>query len=156
MIKNLIEVERLNEQDEKAVIDFIDKSLKKEFPETYHHLDADDLNDLRNAYNGERDIFLVAKKEDNIVGTIAIKEENSEVALLRRLFVAQEYRSKGFGSALIKKAIDFCKDQNYSMISFRGNNQMDKAIRAIEKNGFIRKDLVDFGGFHIYIYVKLL
>ena len=156
MIKNLIEVERLITQDEKAVIDFIDQSLKKEFPETYHHLDADDLNDLYNAYSGERDIFLVAKKDDSIVGTIAIKEENSEVALLRRLFVAAEYRSKGFGSALIKKAVDFCREKNYSMISFRGNNQMDKAIRVIEHNGFIRKDLVNFGGLHIYIYVKLL
>ena len=156
MINNSIQIETLTEKDEKDVAGFIDQSLKKEFPDTYHHLDADDLDNLKNSYNGKRDLFLVAKKDNSIVGTIAIKEENEEVALLRRLFIAQEYRSKGFGSALIQKAVDFCKNQNYAMVSFRGNNQMDKAIRAIERNGFIRKDLVDFGGFHIYIYVKLL
>ena len=156
MIEKTIQVEKLTKEDENTVVYFIDHSLKNEFPETYHHLAADDLNDLHNAYNGKRDIFLVAKKDHNIIGTIAVKEENSEVALLRRLFVTQEYRSKGFGSALIKKAIKFCKEKNYSMISFRGNNQMDKAIRVIEKHGFVRKDLVNFGGFHIYIYVKLI
>ncbi|MDX9702896.1 MAG: GNAT family N-acetyltransferase [Candidatus Auribacterota bacterium] len=151
-----INIEKLQKSDHKDVVAFVNHLMNTEFPGTLHHLEADDLDHLMDAYNGKRDAFLVMKKDGSIIGTVAVKEDSKEVALLRRLFIAKECRNKGYGKMLVQKAIDFCNDKNYQMISFRGNNQMDQAIRVIEKFGFIRKDLIDFGAFHIYIYVKLL
>ncbi len=151
-----IAITPLQQSDQKDVITFVNHLLEKEFGGSFHHLEADDLDNLMDAYNGKRDLFLVLKSDNKVIGTVAIKEDSKEVGLLRRLFIDPEYRNKGYGKMLVQKAIDFCIENNYEMISFRGNNQMDQAIRVIEKFGFIRKDLIDFGAFHIYIYVKLL
>lgn len=151
-----VEVERLQPADQKQAITFINHLLETEFPRSFHHLEADDLDNLSEAYSGNRDVFFVLKKGNDVIGTVAVKEDSDEVALLRRLFIGQEYRNMGYGKLLVAKAVEFCQKHGYQMISFRGNNQMDQAIRVIEKFGFIRKDLIDFGAFHIYIYVKLL
>jgi len=155
MDENLI-IEPITKSFEPQTVDFINSILKSEFPDSLHHLAADDLENLCDNYKGKRDLFLVLKTETDIIGTVAIKEDSRQVALLRRLFVSPQYRNKGYGKLLIQKAIDFCIDKKYEMICFRGNNQMDGAIKIIEKFGFIKKDLIDFGSFHIYIYVKLL
>jgi len=151
-----IDVCEINKNDAVAVVDFINGILENEFSESYHHLTADDLENVCNSYSGERDMFLVLKNTDKIIGTVAVKEDAKEVALLRRLFIAPEYRKKGYGKLMVQKAIEFCEKHQYEMISFRGNNQMDSAIKVMERFGFIKKEIIDFGAFHIYIYVKLL
>lgn len=154
-IKDII-IEPLKEDESTAIAHFVDSLLHSEHPDLMHHLAADDLDNVFKSYNGKRDTFFVVKHNGDIIATAAIKEESKEVALLRRFFVAPEQRNKGIGPALINKIIQFCTDHNYQMISFRGNNQMDNAIQIIEQMGFIRKDIIDFGEFHMYIYVKLL
>ncbi len=149
-------IEPITKPLEPQTVDFINAILRSEFPDSFHHLVADDLANLCDNYRGKRDLFLVLKNDSDIIGTVAIKEDSRQVALLRRLFVSPNYRNKGYGKMLMQKAIDFCLDKKYEMICFRGNNQMDGAIKTIEKFGFIRKDLLDLGSFHIYIYVKLL
>ena len=151
-----ISINPLQQSDQKDVISFVNHLLEEEFGGSFHHLEADDLDNLMKAYSGKRDLFLVLKDGDEVIGTVGVKEDSKEVGLLRRLFISPKYRNKGYGKMLVQKAIDFCTENNYEMISFRGNNQMDQAIRVMEKFGFIRKDLIDFGAFHIYIYVKLL
>jgi len=147
---------KLTKQDEPQVVDFIESILDRDYPEVPHHHVIDDLDKLYETYTGKRDTFFVIKDDDTIVGTVGIKEENSQVALLRRLFVSPHYRNKGIGTQLINKAIDFCEKNKYEMILFRGTNHMVRAIRIVEKLGFIKRDLVDFGDFHIFIYAKLL
>lgn len=154
-LKN-ISFEEITKTNEKEVAEFINRILTTEFKDIVHHLDADDLNNLCDAYSGKRNFFLVLRNSGKIIGTVGIKEENRQVALLRRLFIAPECRKKGYARILVEKAEEFCRKQRYQMISFRGNNQMDSALRAIEKLKFIRKDIISFGVFHMYIYVKLL
>ncbi|MEW6534239.1 MAG: GNAT family N-acetyltransferase [Candidatus Auribacterota bacterium] len=156
MKKQDFNIDAIVKTDEPAAASFINGILESEYPDIVHHLAADDLNNLCDAYSGPRDTFFTVKQNNNIIGTIGIKEDSKEVALLRRFFIAPDYRNKGLGTILINKVIDFCIANNYQMISFRGNNQMDTAVKVIEKMGFIRKDIVSFGEFHIYIYVKLL
>jgi len=146
----------ISKSDEPVAAGFINGILESEYPDIVHHLAADDLDNLCDAYSGPRDLFLTVKQNDNIIGTIGIKEDSKEVALLRRFFIAPDYRNQGLGTVLVNKVIDFCVQNDYEMVSFRGNNQMDTAVKVIEKMGFIRKDIVSFGEFHIYIYVKLL
>ena len=153
---NKIDVSEINTNDSKAVVDFINGILESEFSDSYHHLAADDLEDVCDSYSGERDMFLVLKDAGEIIGSVAVKEDAKEVALLRRLFIAPEHRKKGYGKLMVQKAIEFCEKNGYEMISFRGNNQMDSAIKVMERFGFIKKDIIDLGAFHIYIYVKLL
>ncbi len=151
-----VDVVEISKDDSTAVVDFINGILENEFSESYHHLAADDLDDVCKSYSGNRDMFLVLKDEGEIIGSVAVKEDAKEVALLRRLFIAPEHRKKGYGKLMVQKAIEFCEKNGYEMISFRGNNQMDSAIKVMERFGFIKKDIIDFGAFHIYIYVKLL
>ncbi|MCB1194766.1 GNAT family N-acetyltransferase [bacterium] len=147
---------KLTKTDEPHVVDFIESILDREYPEVPHHHVVDDLDKLYETYQGKRDTFLIIKNNGAIVGTVGIKEENPQVALLRRLFVAPEYRNKGFGTKLVEEVIRFCEQMKYEMILFRGTNHMGRAIRIVEKLGFIKRDLVDFGDFHIFIYAKLL
>ena len=153
--KNIV-IEAIQESTEKEAAQFIEDILHQEFHDIVHHLDADDLKNLHTTYTGNRNMFLILKDGDKIIGTVGIKEDSYQVALLRRLFIDPAYRNRGYGSKLVQKAIEFCKEHGYEMICFRGNNQMDNALRVIEKHNFIKKDIIDFGLFHMYIYVKLL
>ena len=85
-------------------------------------------------------IFLVLENQGEIIGTVAIKEEDKDTALLRRLFVSPLFRNKGCGKSLVDSAVQFCKKHNYQTIIFQGNEKMIAALRLCAKQGFKEKE----------------
>lgn len=141
----MVYIRPVKKEEYKYVHDFIENILKEEFPDEAPLYNYDDLDDIGKSYSGEKEIFLVAEKDNTIVGTIAVKEDSPDVALLRRIFVHKDYRGKGYGAKLLCTAINFCFQHGYKSIIFRGSSRMRNALQLCLQNGFKKNEEIDLG-----------
>ncbi|MBN2302571.1 MAG: GNAT family N-acetyltransferase [Lentisphaerae bacterium] len=146
----MIKIRKLEPGDEDKIKDFINGIMTDEFSVENSAYAYEDLNNVMEHYGGDRELFLVAEEEDGkVIGTLAIKEDGPDTALLRRVLVDKKYRGKGYGGMLLKQAMDFCFDHNYKNVSFRGTDRMQTALRLCLKNGFEEQDVAEFGDFKL-------
>lgn len=141
---------RFEQNDADGVKNLILTILSKEYPFDKAAYSDSDLNKISEVYGGGRDSFFVIQSGNEIAGTVGVKEETKEDALLRRLFVDVKHRKHGYGTELLKAAIGFCKDNGYKHIIFRCTDRMGDAMRLCEKNGFRESEKLEIGGFHIH------
>ena len=140
-----IKIRKFRAVDQPQVAKLISAILHNEFTlekDTYSDFD---LNDIKKAYSGKKDIFYVAVIGNSVIGTIAIKEDDNNTALLRRVFVSREFRGIGLGKKLILKAIEFCEQKKFRIINFCTTDKMQAAIRLCKKNGFERRAQMSLG-----------
>ncbi len=145
------EIRPVKNADVPQILKLIKTILEGEFGKEASVYPQIDLYDLEASYGGDRDQFLVADKGGHIIGTVAIKEEDDKVALLRRVFVDPRYRGKGYGLRLVEEAIAFCKKKRYKKISFRGTTRMAMALSLCKKKGFQEVDRVAMEDFQIIL-----
>jgi putative acetyltransferase len=136
--------------DEKGVKDLILGILAKEYPFDKSAYSDSDLDRITEVYGGSRDSFFVIEEEGAIVATAGIKEESKDEAILRRLFVDQDHRRKGYGKDLFNRAVVFCKDKGYKKLYFRCTDRMADAIRLCMKEGFKETESLEISGFKIH------
>ena len=74
----------MTDKDAPKIKGFINRIMASEFSKECKAYEYKDLDNLPGHYGGKRNIFLVAEKDGKVVGTVAIKEDGSDVALLRR------------------------------------------------------------------------
>jgi len=88
------------------------------------------------------DKYWVAQREQKLIGTIAILAPENGYAILKNMFVKKEFRGKEFGvsSALLSKALAWCKSKNYNIIYLGTMEQFIAAQKFYENNGFQRID----------------
>src|SRR4051794_16426174 len=74
-----------------------------------------DMEDICAAYmRHPGNHFWVAQTPDgDIVGMIGIQQHDEGVGEIRRLRVANPYRRRGIGSALVETALRFCQERQY-------------------------------------------
>lgn len=145
-----MEIRAFKTTDSKKVKELILAVLTTEYPFDKKAYSDSDLDDIGGVYGGERNHFFVVDDNGKIAGTVGIKEDETNTAILRRLFVSSDYRRKGLGKMLLEKALDFTKEKNYKHVVFRTTNRMIQAIELCKKNGFEMKEKIDLGGFEIY------
>lgn len=145
-----MQVRKFDEKDGESVKNLIISILTKEYPFDKSVYEDSDIADIRKAYSGKRDTFFVLDAEKDVVGTVGVKEDSIDTALLRRLFVKPAFRRKGYGSLLLSKAINHCKKSNFKHIVFRATGRMSQAINLLRKTGFREIEKIDLGGFQIY------
>lgn len=151
-----MQVRTLKKEDVDEVRELILSILTREYPFDRSAYSDSDLYDLMGTYNGVRDGFFVLEDAGKIIGTVGIKEDSKEVALLRRLFVEASSRQKGYGSLLMDQALLYCKKKGYHKIVFRTTNRMIQAIELCIKKGFNKEEQLDLEGFQIYKFARLL
>lgn len=147
----MAKIRKIASSDSESVKNLINGIMNGEFPSESPAYAYEDLDNLSEHYGGDREIFLVAEKDGQIVGTVAVKEDGKDVALLRRVFVHPDYRGKGYGAKLMSKAMDFCFEHNYKTVTFRGTGRMRDAVNLCLKNGFKEDDVSELGDFQLII-----
>jgi len=152
----MISIRKGVSEDSEAVRQLIVSILTAEYNAVGESIDLQDLHDIASSYGGERDLFLVAEKDGSIIGTVALKEDSQETALLRRIFVQSDFRGKGYGDALLSEAMEYCEKMGYENVFFRGTDRMQTAISLCLKNGFEEDDVADLGDFTMVILSKNL
>lgn len=71
-----------------------------------------------------------------VVGMIGVQHHDAGSAEIRRLRVAQAYRRRGIGSALVEAAVRFCEERNYLKVTLDTFMDREPAIRLFEKFRF--------------------
>ncbi len=148
-----MQVRTFEKKDNPSVKNLIISILTKEYPFDESVYEESDLSDIKQVYGGKRDVFLVVESEGQIMGTIGIKEDTKDTAIIRRLFVDPSCRRKGYGALLLDKGIRHCKKNNFKHIAFRTTGRMIQAINLIKKMNFKEAEKIDLGGFQIYKYI---
>ena len=136
--------------DAKGVKELILTVLEKEYPFHRSAYSDSDLDRIGEIYGGAKESFFVMEEKGKIVGTVGIKEDSKDDALLRRLFVDAAFRKRGYGSLLARTAIDFCKEKGYRRIYFRCTDRMQDAMKLCIKNGFRETEKLPVSGFNIH------
>lgn len=148
-----MQVRAFERKDNNNVKNLIVSILTTEYPFDKSVYENSDLSDISNAYGEKRDSFLVLENKGKILGTIGIKEDSKETALIRRLFVDPSCRRKGYGALLLEKGISHCKRNNFTHIVFRTTGRMAQAINLLKKTNFKEVEKIDLGGFRIYKFM---
>jgi len=139
-----------SKQDTDGVKNLILSILTKEYPFDKNAYSDSDLARIDEVYGGKKDSFMIIEHSGDIVGTVGIKEDSEESALLRRLFVDIKHRKKGYGTELLDKAIEFCKEKGYKRIAFRCTDRMKDAMNLCLRKGFKEIEALDVAGFKIH------
>lgn len=153
---NAIQIRKIRPDDAPQVKSLINTILDSEFTTERKAYACFDLDDPVQYYSGHKDIFLVAEKDGKIIGTVAIKEDAPDTALLRRVFVHKDFRGQGYGAKLMKKALEFCFDHDYHTVNFRGTDKMQSALKLCMKQGFQEQDVNAAQDFKMFILTKTL
>lgn len=136
--------------DAKGAKELILSILIKEYPFDKNVYSDSDLERIDEVYGGAKDSFMVIEDNGEIVGTVGVKEDTKDTALLRRLFVDLKHRKKGYGTELLNKAVDFCREKGYKRVYFRCTDRMSDAMRLCLKKGFTETEALEVSGFKIH------
>ncbi|MFH1858019.1 MAG: GNAT family N-acetyltransferase [Candidatus Omnitrophota bacterium] len=147
-----MKVRSFQEEDAPAVKALINRIMDEEFQLEKHAYSGTDLDMISQVYRGARNAFLVGEENHHIVGTVAIKEDDRDTALLRRLFVDPACRGRQCGSLLVDEALQFCRKEGYKKVVFRGTAGMSAAMGLIRKKGFSETERIRFGAIEIILF----
>lgn len=148
-----MEIRRFNNKDQAEVKKLITEILSEEFLMDQRAYPYSDLDSVSTVYGGEREGFFVGEEKGKVIGTVGVKEESKEVAILRRLFINSAYRGKGFGRLLMDRALAFCREKGYKEAIFHVSTNMKTAMALCKRRGFKEKERLELGGIDI---VKLV
>ncbi len=89
-------------------------------------------------FDDERDGLWVATANDKFAGAVAIDGQHAmtDGARLRWFIVDPQFQDAGLGNRLISRAIQFCRDRNYSKIFLWTFEGLDAARRLYERQNF--------------------
>jgi ribosomal protein S18 acetylase RimI-like enzyme len=99
-----------------------------------------------NLVNDSDSYCLIAEDNDKAIGYLVASSKEtsyrkSKCAELQNMGVSFDYRSKGIGSMLVQKCLEWAKSKDYQKVyvsAYFGNTE---AIRFYKKNGFLEIDL---------------
>lgn len=99
---------------------------------------AMDLSQFLSRFDQTRDGFWTLCLHNRVEGGIAIDGIGAPTdgAHLRWFIVSQEMQGRGFGNQLMKEAISFCKERNYSRVYLWTFDGLHAARHLYEKFGF--------------------
>lgn len=95
-----------------------------------------DLDDIEGFYDGGAFDVLVLE-EDEIIGTVGLKPEDGGVFELRKMYLKENYRGRGYGARLLKHAIARAKELGGVRIELETARVLKEAIGLYEKFGFV-------------------
>lgn len=150
---NVMNIRPFQEKDGEAVKTLISDILDQEFQLVKSVYSDTDLNTISKTYSGKRNTFFVGEVDRRIIGTVAVKEDDRETALLRRLFVAPAFRGKDLGSRLVDEALRFCREKGYKKVVFRGTKGMSAASSLMRRKGFREAERIRLGEIEMIRFV---
>ncbi len=144
-VLEVVQIRRFVIEDKEAIKKLISAIMDGEFREDKPAFSMEDLESLENHYGNLGEAFFVAEDGRKIIGTAAVKREDDRIAIIRRIFVAPEYRKKQIGIKLLIRAIEFCKEVGYRELVFRTTSRMTGAIALCKKQGFQSRARIPMG-----------
>jgi ribosomal protein S18 acetylase RimI-like enzyme len=104
---------------------------------TFQNID-DELENFPNKYKEPFGTFIIAKDNENVIGCVGLKDLDSNICEMKRLYVSDAYKGKGIGKKLTEKIIEEAKIKNYEKMRLDTLNTMETALDIYYKNGFYK------------------
>lgn len=124
------------EKNRVEVKKFVLKVLS-EFGFSYNKESDFDLSKIEKYYSQmNRSIFLLYIEKDKIIGTIALKKHDKNIAELKRFYVVNEYRGQGVGKQLHSEILKYARVFKYKKIILDTTPNMLKAIGFYARAGY--------------------
>lgn len=99
-------------------------------------------NDIENMDNDtfykDNGKFLLAVENDNVIGSISLKNEGDGKGFLKSFYVKKEYRANKIGLKLMEEMVQGALNLGYAELVLETYELMESAIRFYEKYGFKR------------------
>jgi len=91
------------------------------------------------SYQSPKDVYYVIAQGDKLLGGVGIKplkDINSEICEIQKMYFTPEVRGKGYGKLLFKKCLEFAKLSGYKQCYLESASQLKAAIHIYESFGF--------------------
>jgi len=97
---------------------------------------SEELLQLKKMYGPPAGGIILAKNENDFVGSVAIRKIDTETAELKRMYVKPSSQKQGIGNRLVEEAILLAKKCGYKKIQLDTLNTMQPAIKLYKQYGF--------------------
>ncbi|NOR49294.1 MAG: GNAT family N-acetyltransferase [Methanosarcinaceae archaeon] len=101
----------------------------------YDPVKDSDLEDICGYYIDNGGVFYIGTIDGDVVGTGAVRRINSKKCEIKRIYVKQEFRGRGFGEELFLKALEFART-HYHVVTLKTDKTLIEAINMYQKHGF--------------------
>ncbi len=95
---------------------------------------------LPKSYQEHGGRFWVAERAGAVVGTCGLFPVDPSVFEVRKMYLLPAVRSLGVGRRLLDEAVAFARQQRARQLVLDTTEQMVRAIKFYEANGFVRDD----------------
>jgi N-acetylglutamate synthase-like GNAT family acetyltransferase len=132
-----ITIRQFRPDDQEAVISLILNGLGEHFGHIDHSLNPD-LDDISGSYLSQGHHFVVAVKDENIIGAGGLLLVNEDEGRIVRLSVSGSYRGQGLGSSIVTTLLGLAGELGLSRVHVETNLDWYQAIALYERCGFER------------------
>lgn len=134
-----IDIRPFKTEDVEYVIDrqlSLYESERQFTTETWKKYLTQGVMDLVDKFDENKDCMYILECDGNAAGCVAITHVSEDVAQLRYFFLEPEVRGMGAGTALLNKALDFCREKKYSHVFLWTVSAQETARTLYKKAGF--------------------
>jgi len=94
-----------------------------------------DLDDIGGYYLADGGMFFTGILGDEIIGTAAVRRVGAEQCEIRRLYMKQEFRGRGYGKQLFQDALSYARS-NYPVVTLKTDKSLGRAVSIYLKSRF--------------------
>lgn len=95
-----------------------------------------ELDDLKSMYAHPDGAAYVLRKNNMTIGCIAVRKLETNIAEIKRMFVRETARGKGYGKLLLDCALVACHELGYERVRLDTLDYMKPAIQAYKNASF--------------------
>lgn len=110
------------------------------YDQTFEAYVAKGLAEFVQSFHPKKDRIWLAEISDQIIGVIAVAGQSAGGAQLRWFLVHPDYRGRGLGSILMKKALQFCRKCKYKTVFLWTTNDLRTAGCLYARAGFTKTE----------------
>lgn len=123
-----------------SIIEMILQIQRDEYGLSITRKEQQDLENIPAFYQAEDGNFWVALLNEEVVGSVGVKDIGDGFLVLRKMFVKKEARGKEFGvsKALLEQALFWAKEKKKKALYLGTTDKFIAAHRFYEKYGFIK------------------
>ena len=97
---------------------------------------SEELQQLATMYAPPSGGIILAKMENEFIGCVGIRNIDTGIAELKRMYVKPAFHKRGIGKMLLEKAISLATTYNYEKIRLDTLSNMTPAISLYKQYGF--------------------
>lgn len=118
-------------EDSLAILRALDRDLLVRYPcGSIHGFDPKDI-----ASNG---VFVLARSGNTVAGCGALRPFEGEIVEIKRMFVAPEFRGRGFSRVILRKLESEAALRGFSILRLEAGSQQPEALKLYETSGYAR------------------